>query len=278
MLHIDRLTLQLPYYQPWWKRQWATCFEQISLSLVPGEVHAVVGASGAGKSLLAYAIMGLLPDGAKTSGQLVFQSEPLTPARQREIRGRQLALIPQSLSALDPLVRSQRQVSWAARRAGHAKANAWKNAGKALAHYQLDDAAQRAYPHELSGGMARRVLTAMAHVSHAQLIIADEPSVGLDPLQRERVMAALKALADQGKAVMLITHDLRHALPIADQVTIMRQGQRIETTTACAFQGSGERLQSPYAQALWQALPDNAFCLGPNDLTDRVDSQEASVA
>lgn len=275
MLHIDRLTLQLPYYHPWWKRRWATCFEQVSLSLVPGEVHAIVGASGAGKSLLAYAIMGLLPEGAKTSGQLVFQSEPLTSARQREIRGRQLALIPQSLSALDPLVRSQRQVSWAARRAGHAKASAWNSAGKALAHYQLNDAAQRAFPHELSGGMARRVLTAMAHVSQAQLIIADEPSVGLDPLQRERVLAALKALADQGKAVMLITHDLRHALPIADQVTIMRQGQCVETTTACAFQGNGDTLSSGYAKSLWQALPNNAFSLPAVQVTG---SKESNVA
>jgi len=275
MLHIDRLSLQLPYYQPWWKRRWATCFEQVSLRLRPGEIHAIVGASGAGKSLLAYAIMGLLPEGAKTSGQLFFQSEPLTSARQSKLRGRQFALIPQSLSALDPLVRSQRQVSWAAQRAGQTHARAWSNARQALTHYQLDETAQRAFPHELSGGMARRVLTAMAHVSHAQLVVADEPSVGLDPLQRERVMAALKALAQQGKAVMLITHDLRHALPIADQVTIMRQGQCVETTTACAFQGSGDTLSSDYARSLWQALPDNAFSLPKSQITG---SKESNIA
>lgn len=275
MLQLKHFTLQLPYYQPWWKRRWATCLEQISLEVMPGEIHAIVGASGAGKSLLAHAVMGLLPEGAKTSGQLVFQSEPLTCERQRLLRGRQLALIPQSLSALDPLVRSQRQVSWAARRAGQPKTSAWENAGQALAHYQLDDHAQRAFPHQLSGGMARRVLTAMAHVSHAQLIIADEPSVGLDPLQRERVMAALKTLAGQGKAVLLITHDLRHALPIANQVTIMRQGQSIETTTACAFQGSGGALCSSYAKSLWQALPDNAFSLPLAQIKSR---QEPNLA
>ncbi|WP_249977050.1 ATP-binding cassette domain-containing protein [Vreelandella olivaria] len=259
MLHIDQLTLQLPYYRRWWQRDWATCFENISLTILPGEVHAIVGASGAGKSLLAYTILGLLPEGAKTNGQLFFQSEPLTPARQQRLRGRELALIPQSLNALDPLARSQRQVSWAALRAGQPKATAWQSAHQALTHYQLDEHAQRAFPHELSGGMARRVLTAMAHVSHANLIIADEPSVGLDPQQRDRVLMALKALADQGKAVILITHDLRHALPIADNVTIMRQGLCVETTTTAAFQGHGDALHSGYAKALWHALPDNAF-------------------
>ncbi|MDQ7733990.1 ATP-binding cassette domain-containing protein [Halomonas sp. SpR1] len=263
MLIIDHLTLQLPYYADgyatWWKRRWATCLDAFSLTLSPGEVHAVVGASGAGKSLLAYAIMGLLPIPARLNGQLYYQGKPLDASRQRQLRGREMALIPQSLSALDPLVRTQRQVAWAAQRAGQPSAHAWRSSQQALDHYQLDTRAQQAYAHELSGGMARRVLTAMAHVSQAKLVIADEPSVGLDPLQRQRVLAALRELADQGKMVMLITHDLRHALPIADHVTIMRDGKRVETALATAFQGSGASLTSAYSQALWLALPDNAF-------------------
>ncbi|WP_386082865.1 ATP-binding cassette domain-containing protein [Vreelandella sp. F11] len=263
MLTIDCLTLQLPYYAAgyaaWWKRRWATCLDAFSLTLSPGEVHAVVGASGAGKSLLAYAIMGLLPTPARLNGQLYYQGRPLDASRQRQLRGRELALIPQSLSALDPLVRTQRQVAWAAQRAGQAPAHAWHASQQALDHYQLDARAQQAYAHELSGGMARRVLTAMAHVSQAKLVIADEPSVGLDPHQRQRVLDALRELADQGKTVILITHDLRHALPIADHVTIMRGGKLIETAPASAFQGSGAALTSAYSQALWLALPDNAF-------------------
>ncbi|WP_457944347.1 ATP-binding cassette domain-containing protein [Vreelandella alkaliphila] len=259
MLNIENLTLQLPYYKQWWRREWTTCVDNLSLSLQPGEIHAVIGASGAGKSLLAYTIMGLLPEGAKTSGQLFFKNTRLTTERQRQLRGRQLALIPQSLNALDPLVSSQRQVSWAARRAGQSKTVAWHNAERALHHYQLNQHAQQAYPHQLSGGMARRVLAAMAQIGNASLIIADEPSVGLDPQQRDRVLAALKALALEGKAIMLITHDLRHALPIADHVTILRQGKCIEATPATAFQGNGEQLKSTYACALWNALPDNTF-------------------
>ncbi|TVP48353.1 MAG: ABC transporter ATP-binding protein [Halomonas sp.] len=259
MLTIDRLSLQLPFYASWWRRDWTTCIEAFSLPFSAGEVHAVVGASGAGKSLLAYAIMGLLPPAARLTGQLFYQDQPLDDARQRQLRGRELALIPQSLNALDPLVRIHRQVAWAAQRAGHPSTIAQHSARQALDHYQLDARAQQAFAHELSGGMARRVLTAMAHVSQAQLIIADEPTVGLDPLQRNRVLAALRTLADQGKSVILITHDLRHALPIADQVTIMRDGKQVETASASAFQGTGSALTDAYSQALWLALPDNNF-------------------
>jgi peptide/nickel transport system ATP-binding protein len=259
MLTVDQLTLRLPYYASWWKREWATCLDEVSLKVSAGDVHAVVGASGAGKSLLAYAIMGLLPAAAHLNGQLCYQGAPLDESRQRQLRGRELALIPQSLSALDPLVRTQRQVAWAAQRAGQRSASARHSAQRALDHFQLDARAQQAYAHELSGGMARRVLTAMAHVSQAQLVISDEPTVGLDPHQRQRVLNALRELADQGKTVILITHDLRHALPVADRVTIMRQGKQVETAPACAFQGAGGTLTSAYSQALWQALPDNAF-------------------
>nr|WP_251048184.1 ATP-binding cassette domain-containing protein [Halomonas sp. ISL-56] len=267
----------MPLYASWWKRDWATCLDAFSLTLSPGEVHAVVGASGAGKSLLAYAIMGLLPTPARLNGQLYYQGKPLDDIRQRQLRGRELALIPQSLSALDPLVRTQRQVAWAAQRAGQSSAHAWRSSQQALDHYQLDARAQQAYAHELSGGMARRVLTAMAHVSQAKLVIADEPSVGLDPHQRQRVLAALRGLADQGKTVMLITHDLRHALPIADRVTIMRTGKRVETAPVNAFQGTGDSLTHDYSKALWQALPDNHFSTSETSRTPQL-QQEADVA
>ncbi|MBZ5486318.1 ABC transporter ATP-binding protein [Halomonas aquamarina] len=261
MLRIEQLSLALPYYPRFWRRRYATHLNQLSLSVTAGSVHAIVGASGAGKSLLAHTIMGLLPEDARSGGRCFFKGAALDERRKRALRGRELALIPQSLSALDPLARSQRQVGWAARRAGLSPAGAHQAACQALAHYQLDERACQAYPHELSGGMARRVLTAMAQVTQASLVIADEPTVGLDPLQRDRVLDALAALARQGKAVMLITHDLRHALSIAEHVTVMHEGHCVETAAAHMFHGTGQALQSAYARALWQALPDNAFTL-----------------
>lgn len=278
MLIIDQLSLQLPYYASWWKRDWATCLEELSLRFSAGDVHAVVGASGAGKSLLAYAVMGLLPASARLNGQLHYHGKPLDAARQHQLRGRELALIPQSLKALDPLVRTHRQVAWAAQRAGWPAMSAWRSAQQALDHYRLDSRAQQAFAHELSGGMARRVLTAMAHVSQAQFIIADEPTVGLDPQQRQRVLDALRALADQGKTVMLITHDLRHALSIADRVTIMRDGKQIETACASAFSGSGCSLTSSYSRTLWQALPDNSFLTSAVSQMQQHSQKEVNVA
>ncbi|MGO2242145.1 MAG: ATP-binding cassette domain-containing protein [Halomonas sp.] len=280
MLTIEQLSLRLPHYgtgyTDWWKRSWATCLDNLSLHFLTGEVYAVVGASGAGKSLLAYAVMGLLPASARLKGQLRYQGQLLDKRSQKTLRGRELALIPQSLNALDPLVRTQRQVAWAAERAGQSSGNARQSARQALDHYRLDTRAQQAYVHELSGGMARRVLTAMAYVSQAQLVIADEPTVGLDPHQRQRVLAALRDLADQGKTVILITHDLRHALPIADRVTIMRGGKLIETAPAHAFQGTGRSLTNAYSQALWLALPDNAFTL-PKPCTDSIADKAAAI-
>ena len=280
MLTIEQLSLRLPHYgtgySAWWKRSWSTCLDNLSLHFSAGEVHAVVGASSAGKSLMAYAIMGLLPASARLNGQLCYQGQRLDKRSQQTLRGRELALIPQSLNALDPLVRIQRQVAWAAQRAGQPTGGAQQSARQALDHYRLDTRAQQAYAHELSGGMARRVLTAMAHVSQAQLVIADEPTVGLDPHQRQRVLAALRDLADQGKTVILITHDLRHALPIADRVAIMRSGKLIETAPAHAFQGTGRSLTNAYSQALWRALPDNAFTL-PKPYADSIADKAAAI-
>ncbi|APX93964.1 ATPase [Halomonas sp. 1513] len=257
MLEIRQLALDFLRYRGLWRREAVACLHDVSLTLTRGEVHAVVGASGAGKSLMAQAMMGLLPGNTRRRGELWLDGEPLDAARQAALRGKRLALIPQSLAALDPLVRSQRQVAWAAQRAGAAAPRA--AAERALAQLGLVGDSARRYPHQLSGGMARRVLLAMATAGDAEWLIADEPSVGLDPQQRDGVLDQLRELADAGKGVLLITHDLRHALRVADRVTVFHAGTTLETAPADAFQGCGEALASDYARALWRALPDNDF-------------------
>lgn len=257
MLEIDQLALDFLRYRGLWRREAVPCLRDVSLNLARGELHAVVGASGAGKSLMAQALIGLLPGNTRLRGSLRLDGEPLDATRQAALRGKHLALIPQSLAALDPLVRSQRQVAWAARRAGAAAPRA--AAERALAQLGLVGDSARRYPHQLSGGMARRVLLAMASAGDAEWLIADEPSVGLDPIHRDAVLAHLRRLADDGKGVLLITHDLRHALSVADRVTVFHAGTSLETAPAAAFQGRGEALASDYARALWRALPDNDF-------------------
>lgn len=115
------------------------------------------------------------------------------------------------------------------------------------------------YPFELSGGMTRRVLVATAVVSGASLVIADEPTPGLDPRAVAEALGHLRELADAGAAVMLITHDIESAIPVADRVAVFYSGTTVEVARAADFSGTGERLRHPYSRALWRALPANGF-------------------
>ncbi|EPC02542.1 hypothetical protein L861_09365 [Litchfieldella anticariensis FP35 = DSM 16096] len=259
LLAVDALSLSFQRYSGWFRRHAVPCLNDVSLTVVPGEVHAVVGASGAGKSLMAWAVMGLLPANAHLSGTLNFDGLPLDAERLAALRGKCLALIPQSIAALDPLVRSGRQVRWSARRAGIAAHRTPHIARQTLSRYGLATDVEQAYPHTLSGGMARRVLLAMATAGDADLLIADEPTTGLDPCNRQRVLDYLRELADAGKGILLITHDLQHALTVANRVTVFHAGTTLETAPSDAFDGQGERLTMPYTRALWQALPSNGF-------------------
>lgn len=271
MLTIDALSVDFMRYRGLWRRETFACLHDVSLSLSRGEVHAVVGASGAGKSLMALAVMGLLPGNARIGGHLTLDDAPLNAARQAALRGSQLVLIPQSIAALDPLVRNARQVRWAARRAGIARNRLRQVADQALTRFGLDTRAGHAYPHSLSGGMARRVLLAMATTGDAEWLIADEPTVGLDPDHRRTVLDHLRDLANAGKGVLLITHDLQHALTVADRITVFHAGTTLETAMVDAFTGHGEQLATAYARALWSALPNNDFRVSSL-------SEEASLA
>ncbi|WP_156105239.1 ATP-binding cassette domain-containing protein [Litchfieldella xinjiangensis] len=259
LLEVSDLSLRFTRRSGWFRQSYINGLCNVSLSVARGEVHAVVGASGAGKSLLAWAVMGLLPANARCTGTLRFDGQPLDASRQARLRGRSLALVPQSVAALDPLARCGDQLRWAAQRAGIPTTSIQQRVARVLGQYGLEPGVTRAYPHTLSGGMARRVLLAMASIGDADLIIADEPTVGLDHANRERVLGYLRDLAAAGKAVLLITHDLRHALKSADHVTVMRSGTTVECAKAHQFSGEGSQLTTAYARALWQALPSNAF-------------------
>lgn len=231
--------------------------EGLSFGLERGEVLALVGASGAGKSLLAHALFGILPPNALTRGSLKLDGRALGP---QSLAPRRMGLVPQSPSHLDPLQRCGRQLAWAARRRGLRPDAAL--VASTLARFGLEAAVTRAYPHQLSGGMARRLLLAMAAIGGPELIVADEPTGGLDPEHAAIVLAQLRRLADAGSGVLLITHDLAQALPFADRVALLRQGRLVGTEPAGAFTGAGEQLRLPYARALWRAMPQNAFIAG----------------
>lgn len=260
LLSISQFTLSFTRYVGLLRQRQVAALSELTFSLARGEIVALVGASGAGKSLLAHALFGILPPNAVTAGLLLLDGQALDFGPNADHRGRRMGLLPQSPSHLDPLVRCGRQLSWAAARSGR-RADTDELASD-LEQFGLSADVLRLYPHELSGGMARRVLLAMATVGKPDLVVADEPTSGLDPDSSAIVLGHLHQLANGGKGVLLITHDLSHALPFAQRVAILRSGRLAGLEPSSAFSGDGEALHSDYARQLWRAMPDNSFFAG----------------
>lgn len=225
----------------------------LTLNVHAGEVVAAVGASGSGKSLLAHSILGILPPNAHMEGELRYQGQPLTEQRKRSLRGKEIVLVPQNVSYLDPLMRVGDQV-----RNGHPGAAARGQSRRVLARYGLNAQTERLYPFELSGGMARRVLIATAAMQTPHLVIADEPTPGLHTEATQRVLAHFREMADARAGVLLITHDLRLALGVADRVIVLYAGTALEEARASDFDHE-ETLRHPYTRALWRAMPEHGF-------------------
>lgn len=264
MLKISGLSISFSRYQQGLRREGFTPVSDISLAVKSGEIVSVVGASGSGKSLLAHALLGLLPANAHCAGSIKFKGEELSQSRVQQLRGREIALIPQSVAYLNPLTQIGSQVYRAARLSGQKKSIARQNTDRVFSRYALTPNDKRLFPFQLSGGMARRTVTAAATVGRADLIIADEPTTGLDPLVAEKSLNHLVELAGEGKAVLLITHDLGAAVAIAHQVAVVYAGKTLEITKAANFH-QVEKLLHPYTKALWQALPQNDFVALPGE-------------
>lgn len=227
----------------------------LSVSLNKGEILAIVGSSGSGKSLLAHAVMDILPDNAISKGDIFYKKNKLDSQSIVELRGKKIVFIPQSVSFLDPLMEVGKQVCGIM---GDAVKNLQE---KAFEHFNLKKAVEKYYPFQLSGGMARRVLLSTALVTDAELIIADEPTPGLDLSMAIEALKDFRELANQGKGVVLITHDIDLAINIADKIAIFYDGRVVETAETKYFKENGDGLKHPYSKALFQALPQNGFHL-----------------
>ncbi len=257
MLTVENLSVSFTLYDQGLTQKQVTPISDLDLSVQAGEVVAVVGSSGSGKSLLAHAVLGILPHNAQIGGQIQFQDQQLTPQRQQQLRGRAIALIPQSIGYLDPLKSVGSQIKRAARLNGLKGATVPQAMTAVMERYDLDPSVQRLYPFQLSGGMARRVLVSTAAIGQAQLLIADEPTPGLHPEIVTETLNHLRELANEGRGVILITHDIEAALQIADRVAVFYAGTTVEIARPQDF--AENRLRHPYSQALWQSLPRNAF-------------------
>lgn len=253
VLEVRGLSVAFTQYARGLRQTELNVIRDLSVSVHAGEIVAVVGASGSGKSLLAHAVLGLLPYNAKMDGEILYKGGLLTEKRLRNLRGREVSLIPQSVSFLDPLMKAGPQL-WNGRRGADIRGRT----RAALARYGLDAGTEGLYPFELSGGMARRVLIASAAMENPALIIADEPTPGLDAAAAKRVLGHFRELADAGAGILLITHDLETALSAAARVVVFYAGMAVEEAAAGDFL-AGTGLRHPYTKALWQAMPCNGF-------------------
>ncbi|TDH36379.1 ABC transporter ATP-binding protein [Pseudohoeflea suaedae] len=256
-LDVERFSLSFVRYDGVLRQRSIQVLHDLTFQLEGGEVLALVGVSGAGKSLLAHALFGILPPNARSAGSLRFDGVPLDDATLPNFRGRHMGLVPQSISHLDPLARCGRQLAWAAERSNLRLTKA--QLAERLSTFNLPRTVAHNFPHQLSGGMARRLMLAMATVGQPQLIVADEPTSGLDPKNAENILRTLRGMADAGCGVLLITHDLVQSVPYADRVAILNSGRLVGMETARSFSGAGDELTGDYARALWRAAPQNAF-------------------
>ena len=266
LLQVEHLSMSFsryesgaPFFQA--RRVNMPVLNDLSLSVRAGELVAVVGASGSGKTLLADAIMGLFEPNALVEGSIRFAGQPLDAAKIARLRGRGISLVPQSVTSLDPLMRVGEQVVGACGRGRVGRARRRERTARMRTLFRelgLDAGVGRMLPHELSGGMARRVLVASALIDDPRLIVADEPTPGLDMELAVRALGDLRAFADAGGAVLLITHDLELALSVADRVAVFRDGHVVEEAPVSSF-AQPELLSHPFSQALWHAMPEHGF-------------------
>lgn len=238
----------------------------LNISVHVGEIVAVVGASGSGKTLLADAVMGLYEPNARVTGRVWFDGAEQTAETLAAARGAGIALVPQSVKSLDPLMKVGKQVQGMPRgktraeRAADRKRRAARQA-ELFARYGLAPEVARLYPHELSGGMARRVLLCCALMEEPKLIVADEPTPGLDLELAVRALDDFRTFANEGGGVLLITHDIELALRVADRVAVFRNGTVVEETAVANF-ASPDLLQHEFSRELWHALPEHDFSAG----------------
>lgn len=261
LLEVEKLSISFKQYGSGLRQHHVQIIEDLDLSIAEGEIVAIVGASGSGKSLLAHAIMGILPSNAVITGQLRYRGEELDATRQAQLRGKEIALVPQSVNFLDPLIRVGDQVrSSSSNKSDKEQLVEQRNLFK---RYRIAEHVERFFPFQLSGGMARKVLVSTATFGGTKLIIADEPTPGLHPDDVSEALNRFKELAEAGSAILLITHDIEAAVRIADKVAVFYAGNCVEIAPVSDFEGRGESLRHPYSQALWRALPQNGFEMYP---------------
>ena len=233
----------------------------VDLTVQKGEVLGLVGESGSGKSVTFLSVMGLVDQpGRVVDGRITFDGQDLRAASRdqlRALRGSRIAMIfQQPISSLNPAYRVGFQISEVYEvHEGAKREVGWERARQMLAKVGIPDAKERsrAYPHEISGGQAQRVMIAMALAGNPDLLIADEPTTALDVTIQAQILDLMREIqAEVGMAIVLITHDLGIVAELCDRVAVMYAGQIVEeATTRTLFRDP----RHPYTQGLIGSVP-----------------------
>jgi peptide/nickel transport system ATP-binding protein len=256
MLDVQGLTVKFPS-----RHGDFTAIEDISIQVQPGEIHGLVGESGAGKSTIGAAIIGLLqPPGFIAAGTMQLGEtdlRSLTHDQAHEIRGDRISMIFQDpQTSLNPLMTIEDQLIETIQAHSDVTSNAArKRAVDLLEEIGIKNAADRikAYPHQFSGGMRQRVVIALALCTDPELIIADEPTTALDVAVQSQVLDLIRRLADtRNIAFILITHDIGVIAQVTDNVTVLRGGRVMETGTTAKVLGQPSH---SYTKSLMAAVP-----------------------
>jgi peptide/nickel transport system permease protein len=241
----------------------------VSLDIRRGEVHGLIGESGSGKTQTAWSVLRLLPAGGEIlAGSVRFDGEDLSrvpEAKMRDIRGRRIAYIPQEpMSNLDPSFTIGSQLTEPMQiKLGVSKSEAKARALKLLGQVGIPNPERTfaAYPHELSGGMAQRVLIAGAVSCEPDLVIADEPTTALDVTIQAEILDLLRELQQElGVTILIVTHNFGVVADLCDRVSVMQKGRIVETGPARAIFADP---QHPYTRSLFDAILDESQARGP---------------
>ena len=235
----------------------------LSFELSEGQILALVGESGCGKSVTAMSILGLLPPSAEIGGRISFEGHNLLvmPAKERRrVGGKDISMIFQEpMTSLNPVFTVGRQIDEVLRRheaMSRAEAHTRTVELLDLVGIPVPDRRAGEYPHQLSGGMRQRVMIAMAVACNPKVLIADEPTTALDVTVQAGILDLVRELRDRlGTAILLITHDLGVVADVAERVVVMYAGQKVEEAPVDDL---FEHPQHPYTQGLLGAIPGAA--------------------
>jgi peptide/nickel transport system ATP-binding protein len=252
-LRVSNLSVRLKKGLPLLRR--------VSLQVAAGDVHGLVGESGAGKSMIGKAVLGILPPSVEVTGGEIWLdgvdllSLPLAERRRRI--GATAALIPQDpLTALNPSHRIGPQITdRLVDILGWSRADANRRALELLAEVQIPDPARvlRSYPHELSGGMRQRILIASAFAAEPKLIVADEPTTALDVTVQKQILKLIAGMqARHGTALLFVTHDLGVVSKVCQRLSVLYAGMVVEDTSVADFFAAPRHA---YSAALLAATP-----------------------